>query len=78
MKTDIHPEMKEITIRCACGAEFKTKSSKDDFRVEICSNCHPFYTGKQQRARVGGRIERFHKKYGTGDKDKGNAEEKSG
>ncbi|MFO8060550.1 MAG: 50S ribosomal protein L31 [Bacillota bacterium] len=64
MKAEIHPKMKKITIRCACGAEFETESTRDDFRIEICSNCHPFYTGRQQRAAAGGRIERFRKKYG--------------
>ncbi len=79
MKTDIHPELQEVTIRCACGAEFRTKSTRDDFRIEICSSCHPFYTGRQQRATVGGRIERFRKKYGYVDgEDEGEDEAKSG
>ncbi len=64
MKTEIHPEMKETTVVCACGAEYTTKSIKDNIHVEICSNCHPFYTGKQRKASKGGRIERFNKKYG--------------
>ena len=64
MKNEIHPDLKETVIRCACGAEFTTTSTEDDLRVEICSNCHPFYTGKQQRASRGGRIERFREKYG--------------
>lgn len=64
MKKQIHPEFDEIIIRCACGAEYPTRSTRDDLRVEICSSCHPFYTGRQQRASAGGRIERFRKKYG--------------
>ena len=64
MKTDIHPEMKEITIRCACGAEYKTTSSREDIRVEICSQCHPLYTGKKKVLDAGGRVERFQRKYG--------------
>lgn len=64
MKTDIHPEMKKITVTCACGAEYETTSTKESINVEVCSNCHPFYTGKQRKATKGGRIERFNKKYG--------------
>ena len=65
MNKALHPEMKETTVVCACGAEYKTKSVKEDIRVEVCSNCHPFYTGKQRTTAVrGGRIERFNKKYG--------------
>jgi len=64
MKKELHPEMKDTTVVCACGAEYKTKSVKEDIRVEVCSNCHPFYTGKQRAAARGGRIERFNKKYG--------------
>ena len=64
MKSDIHPEIKETKISCACGAEFTTKSTEEELRVEVCSNCHPFYTGRQQRARSGGRIEKFREKFG--------------
>lgn len=64
MNKQIHPEMKETTVVCACGAEYTTKSVKDGIHVEICSSCHPFYTGKQRKAAKGGRIERFNKKYG--------------
>jgi len=64
VKSEIHPEIRETIIRCACGAEFTTKSTEEELRVEICSNCHPFYTGRQQRARTGGRIEKFREKYG--------------
>ncbi len=64
MKANIHPEMKETTIKCACGASFKTKSTKDNIEVEICSECHPFYTGKQGSAKRTGNIEKFNRKYG--------------
>lgn len=64
MKADIHPEYKEVTVSCACGAEFKTKSTRfEDFTVEVCSNCHPFYTGKERAAEAKGRVERFRRKY---------------
>lgn len=64
MKANIHPEYKEATVTCACGNTFTTGSVKDELKVEICSECHPFYTGKQKFAERGGRIERFNKKYG--------------
>lgn len=65
MKTGIHPEYHKVTVKCACGNEFETRSTKDDevVRVEICSECHPFYTGKQRFADAGGRVDRFKKKY---------------
>ena len=65
MKAEIHPEYTEVTASCACGASFKTRSTKKtDIRMEICSNCHPFYTGKQKLVDTAGRVERFQKKYG--------------
>jgi large subunit ribosomal protein L31 len=63
MKPDIHPEYHRATIRCACGSEIETGSTKTDIRVEICSQCHPFFTGKQKLVDTAGRIERFRKKY---------------
>lgn len=63
MKKGIHPEYKEVTVTCACGNTFKTGSVKDDLRVEICSECHPFFTGRQKFAERGGRVEKFKKKY---------------
>ncbi|PIU31396.1 MAG: 50S ribosomal protein L31 [Syntrophobacteraceae bacterium CG07_land_8_20_14_0_80_61_8] len=63
MKEGIHPQYHQTTIRCACGNEIPTGSTKEDIRVEICSNCHPFFTGKQKLIDTGGRIERFMKKY---------------
>ena len=65
MKTGIHPEYTEATIRCACGNEIKTRATKKDIRVEICSNCHPLFTGKQKLVDTEGRVERFMKKYGN-------------
>ncbi|MFH1886937.1 MAG: 50S ribosomal protein L31 [Pseudomonadota bacterium] len=63
MKQGIHPEYKQTIIRCACGNEIETGSTVDDIRVEICSACHPFFTGKQKLIDSAGRIERFRRKY---------------
>jgi large subunit ribosomal protein L31 len=63
MKEGIHPEYKETIITCVCGKTYETKSTKKDIRVEICSNCHPFITGKQKIMDTAGRVERFKKKY---------------
>lgn len=64
MKEGIHPEYGETTIKCACGFEIKTRSTKPGvIKVEICSNCHPFFTGKQKFVDTAGRVERFRKKY---------------
>ena len=64
MKEGIHPKYEQTTIRCACGAVIETGSTKKDIKVEICSKCHPFYTGKQKLVDTGGRVDRFNKKYG--------------
>ena len=64
MKEGIHPNYTQTTIRCACGEVIETGSTKKDIRVEICSKCHPFYTGKQKLVDTGGRVDRFNKKYG--------------
>jgi large subunit ribosomal protein L31 len=64
MKKNIHPEYKEITVHCGCGNTFKTRSTVSEIHAEICSMCHPFYTGKQKFIDTAGRIERFQKKYG--------------
>ena len=64
MKKETHPEYKIIKASCACGAEFETGSTVDNIRVEICSACHPFYTGKQKLVDSAGRVERFQRKYG--------------
>ena len=63
MKTDIHPEYVEAHVRCTCGNEFTTRSTQPEIHVEICSNCHPFYTGKQKLVDTGGRVERFQRRY---------------
>jgi large subunit ribosomal protein L31 len=63
MKADIHPKYQQTKIRCACGNVIETGSTKDNITVEICSNCHPFFTGKQKLVDTAGRIERFRKKY---------------
>ena len=63
MKTDIHPKYQQTTITCACGNVVEVGSTKTDIRVEICSQCHPFFTGKQKLIDTAGRIERFRKKY---------------
>ena len=62
MKTEIHPDYVEATVTCTCGNTFKTRSTKGDLHVEICSNCHPFYTGKQKLVDTGGRVERFQRR----------------
>ena len=64
MKAGIHPESKRAIVKCACGNEFETGSVKAELRVEVCSECHPFYTGRQKFAKADGRIDRFNKKYG--------------
>ena len=64
MKADIHPEYKTITVTCSCGSTFETRSTADALSVELCSQCHPFYTGKQKLVDTGGRIDRFERRYG--------------
>ncbi len=64
MKPGIHPEYQEITVTCACGETFKTRSTgKGDLHIEICSSCHPFFTGKQKLVDSAGRVDRFRKRY---------------
>jgi large subunit ribosomal protein L31 len=63
MKKGIHPELHDITITCACGATFQTKSTRTDYSVDICSRCHPFFTGKAKLMDTAGRIEKFTRKY---------------
>lgn len=64
MKEGIHPEYKQTTIRCACGEVIEIGSTKENIQVEICSKCHPFYTGKQKLVDTGGRVEKFNKRFG--------------
>ena len=67
MKEGIHPKYEQTTIKCACGAEIETSSTKENIHVEICSNCHPFFTGKQKLVDTGGRVDRFKKKFNIQD-----------
>lgn len=69
MRKDIHPEYKEATVSCACGHSFKTRSTVGDISVEICSACHPFYTGKQKLVDTAGRVEKYMRKYKLNSKD---------
>jgi len=64
MKPDIHPKYYRATVSCACGETFETGSTRESLKVEICSKCHPFFTGKQKFVDTGGRVERFKRKYG--------------
>lgn len=64
MKEKIHPQYKETTITCACGEVIHTRSTKQNIKLEICSKCHPFFTGKQKFVDSAGRVEKFMKKYG--------------
>ena len=63
MKKDIHPEYHKTVVHCACGSEFETGSTVKEIKVEICSKCHPFFTGKQKLVDAAGRVERFRTKY---------------
>lgn len=65
MKADIHPEYHDITVTCSCGSVFQTRSTrKEELNIEVCSTCHPFYTGKQKIVDTAGRVEKFRQKYG--------------
>ncbi|MBA1444641.1 MAG: 50S ribosomal protein L31 [Chromatiales bacterium] len=66
MKADIHPKYNEVKVVCSCGSEFVTRSTlaKEELHVEVCSACHPFYTGKQKMLDTAGRVDKFRKKYG--------------
>ncbi len=65
MKPEIHPEYNEITVNCSCGNSFKTKSTVGhDLNLDVCSACHPFFTGKQKMVDTGGRVDKFRQKYG--------------
>jgi large subunit ribosomal protein L31 len=64
MKTGIHPDYKQVNVHCACGTVWTTGSTQKELRLEICSNCHPFFTGKQKLVDSAGRVDRFQKRYG--------------
>ena len=64
MKSGIHPDYNLVTVHCACGEEFVTRSTRKEMRLEICSQCHPFFTGKQKLIDTAGRVEKFNRRYG--------------
>ena len=64
MKEGIHPKYHKCTVKCACGNTFETGSTREELKLEICSECHPFFTGKQKLVDTGGRVDRFKKRYG--------------
>ncbi len=66
MKQGIHPNYNEVNVSCACGNKFQTKSTGKDLHIEICSECHPFFTGKQKLVDTAGRVDRFNKRYARG------------
>lgn len=66
MKQGIHPKYEQTTIQCACGEVIETSSTKKDMKIDICSKCHPFFTGKQKLNDTGGRVDRFNKKFNLG------------
>jgi large subunit ribosomal protein L31 len=68
VKSGIHPEYATATVKCACGATWQTRSTSGELHLDICSNCHPFYTGKQKLVDTAGRVERFRQKYAVGGK----------
>jgi len=70
MKPEIHPKYHQIDVHCACGESWKTGSTRKELRVEICSKCHPFFTGKQKLVDSAGRIDRFQQRYAKGPKGK--------
>jgi len=69
VREGIHPNYQQTVIKCACGATYNTGSTKKDVHVEICSNCHPFFTGKQKLVDAGGRVDKFKKRFGIVDKE---------
>jgi len=69
MKEKIHPKYETAVVRCACGETFETRSTKANLRVDICSKCHPFYTGKRQMVDTGGRVDRFNRRFNLGNKN---------
>ncbi len=78
MKQGIHPEYQVASVHCSCGNTFQTRSTVGEIRAEICSNCHPFYTGKQKLVDTGGRVERFQRRYAKSQVTPGRVEEPQG
>ena len=70
MKTDIHPDYAEAPVRCSCGNTFTTRSTKSEIHLELCNECHPFFTGKQKLVDSGGRVERFQRRYAASGRKK--------
>ncbi len=70
MKKNIHPEVHEATVTCACGETFEVESTKEEINVEVCSKCHPFFTNQQSRKAHTGRVDKFNKKYGFNQEEK--------
>ena len=66
MKAEIHPTYEQARVHCTCGNEFTTRATRSELRVEVCSNCHPFYTGRQKLVDTGGRVERFQRRVAKG------------
>ena len=64
MRAKIHPKYVDATVRCGCGQSWQTRSTKEEIRIEVCSTCHPFYTGEQRIVDTAGRVERFRRRYG--------------
>ena len=77
MKEGIHPNYQDVEVRCACGNTFKTRSTKPELHLEICSACHPFFTGRQKLIDTEGRVERFNKKFGVQTSEQRKAAEKA-
>lgn len=71
MKADIHPRYVDATVTCSCGNTFVTRSTKGDMHIELCNECHPFFTGKQKLVDTGGRVEKFQRRYGAANTLKG-------
>ncbi len=67
MRANIHPEYVEAVVRCACGATFETRATKPELKIEVCSACHPFFTGEQRIVDTAGRVDRFKRRYGLKD-----------
>lgn len=78
MRPNIHPNYKEVTVNCSCGSSFTTRSTqeKDVIHLEVCSRCHPFYTGTQKIVDTAGRVDRFRQKYGSRGKDTAKTDDK--
>lgn len=73
MKSEIHPEYVLATVHCSCGNQFTTRATQDEIRVELCNECHPFYTGKQKLVDTGGRVERYKQRYAKTEAKKADA-----